>query len=184
MPRRVAIFDFDGTLFRSPLRPDWWPLDGFWGRLESLSPPFVPGAPGPEWWADGVVGAARAAMADPESKAVLLTGRSEGFAPRITDLLHGHGLRFDESHFGDPSQARTMESKLRVISAIAARIPGLEVVEIWEDRHDHLDAFAACVQGLGLMCVAHPVPRATREVTVDVAELRRAIAGGDADGAT
>ncbi len=172
---RVTIFDFDGTLFRSPERPTWWPLAGFWSRLESLGPPFVPEDPGHDWWAADVVAEARKAIADPESMTVLLTGRSERFAPRVTELLHGHRFWFDESHFMSLGETETLGGKLRVIEALARRTPRFEVVEVWDDRHEHLAAFETRLQALDIKYIGHHVRRATRGPATDADGLAHAL---------
>lgn len=85
---------------------------------------------GPDWWAADVVAEARKAIADPESRTVLLTGRSERFAHRVTKLLEGYKLWFDESHFKAIDAVETLGGKLRVFEGLGRRAPSLELVEV------------------------------------------------------
>ena len=85
-PTRLVIFDFDSTLFRSPLpnRKLWHAellgallADCSWfSDARTLSPPYIPDRPGLEWWDEDVVAAARAAIArKSDTISVLMTGR-------------------------------------------------------------------------------------------------------------
>lgn len=153
----LAVFDFDGTLFASPLRPSWWPWQGFWGRPESLSPPYVPERPDADWWVPGVVAAAKKAISDPGTYTVLLTGRPPKLSHRIKELLHGAGLRFDEYHFSNDD---TLTFKVRVIESLVGKLQP-ESVTLWEDREEHLSTFDAALKALGTDYRIRRVPRAT-----------------------
>jgi len=163
---RLAVFDFDGTLFKSPERPSWWPLQGFWGRLETLSPPFVPENPGSDWWASGVVSEARQAISDAEAYTVLLTGRPGKLGPRIKDLLHGEGLRFDEYHFAGAGAGNTLSSKFAVLTKLVDQTKDLTLVEMWDDRPEHAGPFESHLESLGVAFKVHKVPRAIRDFEV------------------
>jgi len=151
---RVAVFDFDGTLFASPEKPEWWPHRGFWGRLETLSPPLVPENPDMSWWAPKVVAQAKDAIKDSRTYVVLLTGRVEKFAPRIKHMLKSVGLDFDDHFFGDGSS--TMTFKLGVLGRLAARFPDASI-EMWEDRPEHVPSFENFLTKLGRDHVVHKV---------------------------
>jgi len=95
---RLAVFDFDGTLFRSPEAPIW-AGKGWFVNVESLGPPCVPEKPEPNWWVSNTVSAARGAISDQNTWAVLITGRVDSiFRWRIPELLKAAGLNFDEVH--------------------------------------------------------------------------------------
>ena len=77
----LHFFDFDGTLFRSPFPPEWWPWPGgtkWWSWEESLTEPCVPERPGREWWNGPIVQQAKKSIKDPNVYAVLATGRIDG----------------------------------------------------------------------------------------------------------
>jgi hypothetical protein len=156
---KLAIFDYDGTLFASPLRPSWWPFQGFWGRPESLSPPYVPERPEGDWWAPTVVAGAKRAMADSDTYTVLLTGRPPKLASRIKELLHHAGLRFDEYHFSNDD---TLSFKLRVMESLVNKLQP-EQVTLWEDRDEHIGDFKAKLSSLGVEHKIHKMPRVTHE---------------------
>ena len=157
---RLSIFDFDGTLFASPERPPWWPFQGFWGRPESLNPPYVPERPGNDWWAPKVVAAARQAISDTETYTALLTGRQPKLGPRIKQLLHGEGLRFDEYHFSNGDN--TLPFKLGVIENLVLKVQP-EWVDVWEDRGEHIGSFESTLRQLGVDFKVHKVSLDTHE---------------------
>lgn len=163
MITRLAVFDFDGTLFKSPERPPWWPWQGFWGRIETLSPPFVPEHPGADWWAENVVAQAKEAIADPETHSILLTGRPPKLAPRVQALLLSAGLTFDVCSCVGSGEGSTLEMKQRRIRSTLAALPGIQRVEMWEDRPEHVEPFQAFLREMRIGFQIHLVPRATRE---------------------
>ena len=78
----LNIFDFDGTLFKSPLpNPRLWSSDliaklkaqpcekglGWFQDPITLSPPYVPATPGPEWWNLPLLDIVRESMAHPDT---------------------------------------------------------------------------------------------------------------------
>jgi hypothetical protein len=155
MIKRLCVFDFDNTLFRSPLPPEWWTEKGWWGKPASLDPPCVPEHPGPEWWVPSTVAAAKAAISDMETVAILITGRLAGrFHSRVFELLHQAGLRFDEVHL--TPGGGTLPFKLQVIAGLTEGL-GVEAVEIWEDREEHLGPFKAAVEQFGITPTIHHV---------------------------
>lgn len=156
---RLAIFDFDGTLFASPGRPSWWPFQGFWGRPESLEPPHVPDRPGADWWSSKVVTEAKRAITDSETYTILLTGRPQKLSGRIKGLLGHAGLRFDEYHFSNDD---TLSFKLRVMGELVNKLQP-EQVTLWDDRSEHIAPFEAHLEKLGVEFKVHKVPRAMRE---------------------
>ena len=161
---RIAIFDFDGTLFKSPEQPSWWPHQGFWGRLETLSPPFVPEHPDSDWWASSIVSEAKKAAGDSSTYACLLTGRIPKFEKRIKELLAGEGIRFDNYFFTRGSS--TLPFKLSTIENLVQRFPDVKLVEIWDDRTEHVGQFESKLSELGVEYDVHSVPKATREFAI------------------
>lgn len=140
-PTRLAVSDFDWTLFRSPEVPLLW-------QDRSLSPPFVPASPGSEWWIGPTVAAVRSAIAHPATRTVLMTGRSPDFAGRVEELLAGVGLHFDEYHFAtcDP-----LTFKLAVLEDLLRAHPTVERVAMWDDLPEHADAFERRLTDLGVV---------------------------------
>jgi len=158
----IHVFDFDGTLFASPEKPSWW-SGGWWGKPESLGPPCVPTDPGPEWWNDPVVEAARQAIASPDVYAILATGRLKAkFSERVPYLLRQAGLSFDEVAL-EPGFGSTLEFKLHLLDGLLGSMPEVRHVEIWEDRPEHVAEFERFLRERGLSQRVHTVPRVAGE---------------------
>jgi len=153
--KNLHVFDFDGTLFRSPEKPDWWGDKGWWGNPESLSPPCVPEKPGPDWWVSSTVAEAKKSIADPETFTVLITGRLvKKFHARMFHLLGGVGLRFDEVHL--TPGGGTLPFKLKVIESLIHKLQ-VEKIEVWEDRSEHVGAFKSLCEQFGKESEIHLV---------------------------
>ena len=152
-PVKLHIFDFDGTLFRSPEKPEDW-SGGWWGRLESLSPPLVPQNPDFDWWNGSVVSAAKKAIAKPDEMVVMVTGRIQKFSLRVKDLLKQAGLTgFDALYFS--GGGATDAYKIGVMKELLAQYPTIRGVAIWEDRVEHLRKFADWVEAGGRAAYPH-----------------------------
>ena len=93
------MFEFDGVLFRTPVRPKWWPYNCYKDMIESLLPPAVPSVTDADWWNQEVVEQAKAAFQDPETWSVLITYRSDAFKRRVSGLLQHQGITFNEMRF-------------------------------------------------------------------------------------
>jgi GNAT superfamily N-acetyltransferase len=136
----LHLYDFDGTLFRSPHRPGWWGKQDWWANRMSLEPPCVPLEPDASWWIEDTVSKARRSIADPNIYAVLATGRMDSrFRYRVPDLLHQHGLAFDEVHLSD--RRGTLAFKVELLMRLLRRYPFVQTVRIWDDRTNHLAGF-------------------------------------------
>jgi hypothetical protein len=149
-PTRLEVFDFDNTLFRSPEKPAGWPEGkGWWGRPESLEAPCVPEQPDESWWNAEVAAEARRAIDDPDTLAVLMTGRLvKRFTGRVTDLLRQAGLDFDEVHL--TPGGGTLPFKLSMILRILEQNTEIEHVTIWDDREEHMPEFARVLAETGI----------------------------------
>ena len=157
---RLAVFDFDGTLFRSPQPPSWY--DKAWAvEKASLSPPCVPENPGSEWWILSTVAAARKAIADPDTYALLMTGRSDHlFRWRIPELLKQAGLSFDEVHLNPGGD--TGSFKLQTMAKILSRHP-FEKVEIWDDQEKLLRTYLQVLSRYNYRVMTHLVKEKPRK---------------------
>lgn len=146
MSKKLVIYDFDGTLFRSCDEVEGkrlykektgisWPYRGWWGCIESLMPPLVPVLPGDEWYFCDVVSAQK----KDDGYLVLMTGRLDIFRERVLELIENVGMRFDEIYFGK-SNVKTFVMKCERIRDLLSR-GKYSVLEIWEDRIEHIDGF-------------------------------------------
>ena len=156
MGLELHIYDFDGTLFRSPETPEGWD-NRWWISSESLNPPCVPLDPSGEWWISKTVSAARASIANPDTYAVMMTGRPvrSGFRYRVPELLKSVGLKFDEVHLSDTNN--TPAFKIKVIKNLLSKFPGVEKIVFWDDNAPYLARYIKLVEGYGYQAEANLV---------------------------
>lgn len=160
MPTRLHIFDFDGTLFSSPEKPEGW-VKGWWSDPKSLAPPCVPARPGADWWSASVVAAAKKSIADRDTLAVLVTGRlSSRFQDRVEELLGYAGLRFDAVRLM-PGGGSTEGKKIKVFGALLT--PDIVEVEMWEDRPEHVGVFRDFFEAKGVPVKVNLVKRVSNK---------------------
>lgn len=151
--RRLVIYDFDGTLFRSPDKEQGsrsykavmnfdWPHQGWWGRLESLTPPVVPARPDASWFIQPVLEAQRRDVASGDATVVLMTGRPFKLKQRVLEILRAEGLNFDDHFFHDSPGNEgdtTLDAKVNRIGRLLG--PSVQRLEIWEDRDGQIEGF-------------------------------------------
>lgn len=143
-PTALYVFDFDGTLFRSPAKPAFW-NGGWWGSEESLSPPCVPETPEQDWWVDKTVAEAKSVFGDPNIISVLMTGRSEAvFSDRVNQLLTSAGLQFDEVFLSNSYDTESFKSNK--ITDILNSNPGINKVKIFDDRPNYLNTYSSVIK--------------------------------------
>jgi len=153
----LHIYDFDGTLFRSPDRPDWWGKSSWVFEPISMNPPCVPPKPGSSWWISSTVRAAKQSIGNPDVYAVLCTGRPLGSSHRyrIPELLKQAGLNFNEIHLNPGGTTKGF--KATVANTLLRTYPEVEALHIWEDAPDNISAVAKVCKTLGKVCVPHMV---------------------------
>ena len=145
---KVAIFDFDGTLFKSPPRPPWYDKKAWWHDPTSLYPPCVPEKPGSEWWNGPLVQLAKQRISDPNTHTVLLTGRQSGpFNKRVRELLKHAGLNFDEVLL-NPGTA-TLPFKAGVLNKLPDKTAA-KFVELWDDHPRYTRKFQSLFDKRGI----------------------------------
>ena len=140
MITEIHLFDFDGTLFRSPLPPEKWPDGDWWPNPASMKPPYVPHNPGNEWWISQPVSAIRAAIGNPAAYTAVITARMYPLRSRITEVLNMGGIRPDdiilnESDFG------AARYKMQEMKYLTRQFPTANVLHFWEDNGEHLREF-------------------------------------------
>lgn len=162
---RLVIYDFDGTIFNSPDREVGeeiyiretgmgLPFSGWWGRIESLSPPIVPNKPGEEWLIRSTIENYKEEVARRgiDTELVLMTGRPFKMKGRVVEICDYFGLGFDYYFFRGQSGSKgsdTLEIKANFIINDLVH-DGLKVLEIWEDRPEHIIGFANFAKELKL----------------------------------
>lgn len=155
-PLELHLYDFDGTLFRSPEPPpgvgeDWWVAE------QSLGQPCVPETPDASWWVGTTVAEAKRSIANKQVLAVLCTGRPDNspFRWRVPELLGQKGLDFDLVRLNPGGSTTAFKSA--VLRKALAKFPSITTVAIWEDDPKRLAVYEAFVTELGLLCVPHLV---------------------------
>jgi len=169
MIKRLAIFDFDGTLkdthdnvnpnFMSDLRFSENPEEirayarrsiDWLTSIESISR-----SEGGDPWIDPVVEAAQEAIDDPATLAVLMTARNPGAKDLIVGLLASEvGLTFDVILFKtndmDPETGKYISEdpatwKARKTLDLIQHEPTIEHVDVFEDSEENLRAIGAII---------------------------------------
>lgn len=147
----LAIFDFDNTLFQSPV-PNRDRFDRkLYGKLMSQ-----PEDKGLGWWQETITldpkyttdiglgfneriaDVARWKLNDPKTVSVVLTGRRESFRKRISSLCVEEGLFFDDIILKQDAAIPTLEYKMATIRELIAKY-NPSMITIWEDREKHAD---------------------------------------------
>jgi hypothetical protein len=139
--RRIAMYDFDGTLFRSwEKTPDWWKGsemdDGpysFFVKPESLDEPCVPAKPSGEYWISQTVKAAQRDSRDRAVMVVLVTGRVAVHEPRIKELLRQRGIKPDAFYFNPGMNAATFKSG--VLRTLLVGYNTVDRVDVYENEN-------------------------------------------------
>lgn len=169
---KLHIFDFDGTLFRSPIpnRRMWTDeslltmIKGEFNWFQdprTLRPPYVPLEPQLSWFIDHVLGAASAAnkaQRDPEERknhiVMLLTGRLRAnFRDRILEILRSTELTFDVICCKEPpaprfrertyyDESQTFGFKMSFVSSVLHFVRSIDEVEVWDDRKQQCALFS------------------------------------------
>lgn len=171
----LHVYDFDNTLFKSPDKPSWWPHRHWWTNEDSLLPPCVPEKPGSRWWLSETVQKAKRSIKDGDIYTLMITGRvDDEFADRVTELLLGQDLRFDELRFKQTASEKTDNYKARHIRNIADKFPELTVIHIWDDMKENLDAVKSQLEEVGYKVETHFVKGKSVEVDCGEKEYEKA----------
>ncbi len=144
---KLSVFDFDGTLIDTPL-PEYgkaeykkktgedWPFTGWWGQPLSLNPkifdmPMIP----------MVQSAYIKEKPKSNTAVIMLTGRMAKLGGYVKHILDDKGFEFDEYHYNRGGS--TESAKLKTLDDLLSRYPDVEVVEMWDDRDEHIPIFQA-----------------------------------------
>lgn len=187
--KRIAIFDFDGTLIDTDTpesgKPLWgdefgfeWPFKGWWGRPESLDSRIYfeknKDKLSPEVYGKGIsknifennpilktLQAYREQSSRSDTIVILLTGRHSGVGNLVTDILNSKGLKFDD-YIYKTGNLDTADFKVEVLNKLVSKNPGLQEIEIFEDRNDHLPIFQAWANNQNFKVLVHHITDATK----------------------
>ena len=142
---KISIFDFDGTLMRTPHPEDgkkeWenfydkdYPHIGWWSKPESLDDAVFNIEP-----IESTVSDYLKEMGNPNTLVIMLTGRLPHHHDQVIELLMTHNIVFDEYHYKETGD--TLGSKLHTIISLLNKYPNVSSIEMWEDREPHATSF-------------------------------------------
>uniref|UniRef100_A0A6B2L658 Swiss Army Knife RNA repair protein HAD domain-containing protein n=1 Tax=Arcella intermedia TaxID=1963864 RepID=A0A6B2L658_9EUKA len=164
----MNVFDFDGTLFKSPVpNPQNWDskligklkstIDsqglGWYQDILTLSEPYVPSNPGEEWFVTHIKEQVRKSMREQKCATALLTGRTVNYAGIIHKIIQSAGLEFDDYGFKPLTEVTTMNFKKQYLRDLVSKYNPKEIY-IWEDREKHAKEFEKffAAQFPGIQC--------------------------------
>lgn len=139
-PNSLEIFDFDWTLFRSPIVTPAKKM--FIHSPESLEPPYAPWRPGLEFWIERTVHELRASQRRPRSLTVMMTARRAKTQDRILHLLEQRTLHPDIAIFRPASFQRDKDRvffKRTMTAALLNRYPTISKIVLWEDEEEQIE---------------------------------------------
>lgn len=156
--KKLYVFDFDGTTFRSPQPPeDYEDKEAWWSDPVSLAPETVGKKPGTEMWREETVKAIRDAISEPDAYVVIMTGRHNSFQQRLEQLLESKGIQPDEV-ITNPNIGDTNRFKQYEMAYLLKQFPNVREVEFWEDKKDNLKGYERLGNRLGVRFVPKYVP--------------------------
>lgn len=166
----IRVFDFDGTLYNSPIpNPELWDKNmigtlmgevhrgglGWFQNPITLNDKYLDNST----FNEDVVEEVFKSMNDPDSITVLLTGRTTEYAYLIRSILDARGLVFD--HYGfkpiiKGGKIPTFQFKQEFITNLVKEYQP-DAIEFWEDRLRHVKKFNELIDILGLKGEVHYV---------------------------
>ncbi|KAL4870749.1 hypothetical protein BDV12DRAFT_165154 [Aspergillus spectabilis] len=196
--KAIHVYDFDNTLFLSPLpNPQLWngPSIGFLQAYESFAnggwwhDPRLLSATGDGvekeearawkgWWNERIVQLVELSMKQKDALTVLLTGRSEaGFSDIVKRIVDSRNLKFDliclKPEVGPNSErfASTMEFKQTFLSDIILTYGQADEIRVYEDRPKHTKGFRDFFESLNRNFQAMNGPDSRRPITAEVIQV-------------
>lgn len=144
MIKKLASFDFDGTLIHTPTpeggRPEWeratglsWQGRGWWGNPESLNTKiFYP--PVNQWVYDKFL----QYQSDDSNYVFIATGRLKKLEPHVKRVLKLHDIDCDLycNTGGD-----TFNFKCYLFESLIKKYRSADELIMFDDRHEHLHKF-------------------------------------------
>ncbi|OJJ79703.1 rRNA 2'-O-methyltransferase fibrillarin-like protein [Aspergillus glaucus CBS 516.65] len=196
--KAIHVYDFDNTLFLSPLpNPQLWngPTIGFLQAYESFAnggwwhDPNLLAATGEGlekeeprawegWWNEHIVRLVQLSMQQKDALTVLLTGRSEnGFADLVRRMVDSKKLEFDlvclKPEVGPNNErfATTMEFKQALLENLILTYEQADEIRIYEDRVKHVKRFREWLEQLDRRLPALQTTGSRRFLNFDVIQV-------------
>ncbi|KAF2738304.1 hypothetical protein EJ04DRAFT_429329 [Polyplosphaeria fusca] len=196
--KAIHVYDFDNTLFASPLpnRQLWNGssvgdlqsqhifLNGGWWHDSAILAATGEGVEKEEargwkgWWNEQIVSLVELTMQQKDALAVLLTGRAEaGFAELIKRIVRSRKLEFDmiclKPAIGPANQTftSTMNFKQELLKDIVHTYREAEEVRIYEDRVKHTKAFRDFFFQFNKDLMAAQTPQSRKPFVAEVVQV-------------
>lgn len=144
MIKRLAAFDFDGTLMNTPeeeVGKRFWshkksmpyPYKGWWGRPESLDLDVFDIKPFPS-----VLTQLKKELVTPNTYVIILTSRMDKLRPQVQAILDANNI---DVHKLDMKHA-TSDKGVKILRYVQ-EFPLLKVINVYEDRDTDLQSYEA-----------------------------------------
>lgn len=142
MIKRLAVFDFDGTLMDSPMsetgKTQWsekmgkpYPFSGWWGKPESLDLQVFDIKPFPS-----VLKQLKKEIDIPGTYVIILTSRMEKLRPQVQAVLDVNNIKVDKL-----DMKRAEGNKGTKVLSYVQQLPDLKVINVYDDRDIDLEAY-------------------------------------------
>ncbi|KOS17512.1 Uncharacterized protein ESCO_002623 [Escovopsis weberi] len=195
--KALHVYDFDNTLFKTPLpNPALWSgptigllsnqdvfTNGGWWHDNRILAATGQGVDKEEprawegWWNEKIVDLVKLSMKQPDALCVLLTGRSEqGFSDLITRIITSKGLDFDmvglKPRVSPSNQAfeNTIHFKQLFFEALMRTYRDASEIRVYEDRPKHTKGFREFFADYNERLVAAPVRSPITAEVIQVAD--------------
>ncbi|KAK2794218.1 hypothetical protein FQN51_000919 [Onygenales sp. PD_10] len=185
--KTIHVYDFDNTLFSSPLpNPQLWngPTIGFLSTPECFAnggwwhDPSILAATGKGLEAEEPVQLVQLSMQQKDALTVLLTGRAEGpFENIIKRMVNSRNLTFDlvclKPEVGPNSQrfSSTMNFKQTFLQDLVVTYKQAEEIRVYEDRVNHVKGFREYFERLNRLLVSSPPPLPRKPINAEVIQV-------------
>ncbi|KAL4921823.1 hypothetical protein BDW62DRAFT_208011 [Aspergillus aurantiobrunneus] len=196
--KAIHVYDFDNTLFLSPLpNPQLWngPSIGFLQAYESFAnggwwhDPNLLSATGDGiekeeprawkgWWNERIVQLVELSMKQKDALTVLLTGRGEaGFSEVVKRMVGSRNLEFDlvclKPEVGPNGQrfSSTMDFKQNFLSDIILTYEQADEIRVYEDRPKHVKGFRDFFEALNRNFQNLNGPDSRKPITAEVIQV-------------
>jgi hypothetical protein len=150
MIKKIAFYDFDGTLIDSPVpetgKARWkevtgeeYPHIGWWGRKESLDTEVFDIKPIPSIYNQLMRDTAKS-----DTYTVLLTSRLKKLLPEIENVLKTNGIELDSL-----SPKRGGEEKDVRVKEFLEKFPDVDTIDLYDDRDKEMKVFSNLKKEIG-----------------------------------
>lgn len=196
--KAIHVYDFDNTLFKSPLpNTKLWTqstvsflqsqdtfANGGWWHDQHILEATGEGVAREEsvawhgWWNEHIVDLVMLSMEQDDALTVLLTGRAEkNFADIIKRITLSKKLEFDliclKPQAGPNNQifSSTMKYKQALLKELVQTYKDADEIRVYEDRPGHTKAFREFFDSFNRMIISPSAPTPRKQITAEVVQV-------------